>query len=732
MLGLIAATALLLGGSWVVGHAFLRRLGSAIDPGAAPAIGFSVILVLATAAVQLPGDDLTAALCVALLLAAALVASGGRPPAPGASELWLAATLMLVLCIPFLASGRWGVLGAGRNDDLGLHLAFVDALASGVDVSTLSSFFESYPLGPHSLGAMLAPVPGLSDLSAMLGVTAAAPILAALVVSACLRSDLGPGRASICGGLAGLSYIPAAYFGTGQFKELIAASLAIGFAFALRSLVRAGRVSARDGLPLGFLVAGNVSTMGYPGAAWPLSVVGLWLGLELIHRRGRPSTAHLRVVSAIALVALLTCLAVLIPQAGRVASFDPASTAAAGGDPDTFFGFLSQELPLREALGLWPSQDISSDPGTPGLVDLANVLALLALLAGTIWWFRRRDPILPLAALGALVIALVAEAREGPYITAKTMVVLAPMLPVVIFVPLLAWTREGVGRTARAVAVATVTGLAALAAWSSILVLRGSPVGPLGRGAELRGLAAEVGDRPLLFIAGDHYASWELSGTRLSMAITYGMRPQVPYRFRAGYTVSARNPPDFDSFTPRSLNRFAYAITTASALSGPPPPNWSAAQTTPSFVLWRRDGAAESADVAALDGPGSSRACSPGDVVVGRRWRLGTFRLYRSGFGFVAVNAGTTIAQSLDLAPGRWELSLQYSSRRPLTLTAGGRPFSLPPDSSPKGNYWRVGTIRSQGGRLPVLVSVEKGNALALPTFAEIGALAAVRRGGRC
>jgi hypothetical protein len=718
MLGVFAAVALLLAGSWVVGHACLQRLDSRIDPGVAPAIGFSLILVVATAAIQLPGDDITAAICIGLLVLAGLFVLRGRPPAPANAQILLALAVMLVLSIPFAANGRYGVLGAGRSDDFGTHLAILDGLRDGVDVSTLSPFFTSYPLGPHSLGAAVAALPGLSDLAALSGVMAAGPLLTALVIGACLTTTLGAGRASACGALAGVSYLPAAYFGTGQFKELIVASLVVAFAFALRSLQQQGQARARDGVPLGVLVAGSISTLGLGGAAWPALLTALWLSLGLAWRGGRLSREQGRGVAAIALAGVLACTALLLPQAERQLSFDPTSTAAGGGDPETFTGFLAGDLPLREAMGIWPSQDLVNAPGASHLVDLAIAAALLAALAGATWWFRRRDPIPLLAALSALAITLVTAAREGPYITAKAMVVLAPTLSVVVFVPLAAWSRAGAPKHARAAAALGAVGLAVLAAWSSVLVLRGSPVGPLARGDELRTLARHVGDRPLLFIGSDDYAGWELSGTRLSMAIGYGVAPQVPFRFRPERTVSPASPPGFDSFTRRSLNRFAYAITTGSALSGLPPSGWAPVRRTASFVLWRRHGPTGQTCAARVRSA----------ALIERRWRLGSFRPYRSGFGFVAVGTGTTIAQNLRLPPGRWELSIQYHSREPVTVTAGGRAFELPADLSPKGNFWRVGTVRSDGGRLPVLAAVDEGGPLAVQTVAEIGALAAVPR----
>ena len=75
----------------------------------------------------------------------------------------MAIVVVLVLSIPFAVSGRWGLLGVGFNNDLGLHLAWAEWLRSGFGPAPDAG----YPLGPHGArgrdrrGAGDRPRPGL-------------------------------------------------------------------------------------------------------------------------------------------------------------------------------------------------------------------------------------------------------------------------------------------------------------------------------------------------------------------------------------------------------------------------------------------------------------------------------------------------------------------------------------------------------------------------------------------
>ena len=88
---------------------------------------------------------------VALVIAAAASALAAPPARPrrvaAARGLPVAVLVALILSIPFAVSGRWGMLGVGFNNDLGLHLAWAEWLRSGLGPAPEAG----YPLGPHAL-----------------------------------------------------------------------------------------------------------------------------------------------------------------------------------------------------------------------------------------------------------------------------------------------------------------------------------------------------------------------------------------------------------------------------------------------------------------------------------------------------------------------------------------------------------------------------------------------------
>jgi hypothetical protein len=745
VLGIYAAMAVLLAASWLVGHALLRALGSRIDPALAPAFGFALLLTVGVPAIRLPGDDVTALVALALLVAAALALLRGRPPRPAASDLWLALAVLVAITIPFAANGRLGVLGAGKSDDFGLNFGFVDVLRAGSDIASLNpATYDGYPIGAHALAGALAALPGLSTLAALTAVEAVCPLLIALAVRGCLARDLGAHRAVVSGALAGLGYFVAASFGVGSFKEVVMATLALSFALALRSLWQAETSGWRDGLALGVLIAGAVAAFGLPALAWPLAFAGALLGYEALRHRGRPRQGESRQALTVIVPAIAAAAILLAPQLERHLSFEAAETAA--NDPAHFGGWLGdRELNAQQALGIWPSDDLRVDPAALPLVDLVAAAALAAALLGSVWWFRRGDPVLPLCALAAGAIVAAAAPRYGPYITAKTWIALGPLLALLIFPPLLAWTRAPSPPRIRTAAAAVLLALGGIAAWSSLLVLRGSAVGPLDRVAELRELRAVVGDRPLLLAVTDDYSAWELDPSGLYPVLPYGTGTSAS--FRNGRDPVAEGRVDLDQIRPGTFDRFDFAITTRSDYTSTPPPSWQLIRRTRSFLLYRTRGSTGARGILAAEreGPGAVLDCdTAAGAAVARRdgiaavlptpvagpasdWRFGPQPPRFADAGYAAIKAGSTLTQELRLGRGEWQLSLQYHSPMRLMVRAGRREFSLPADLTPKGNAWVVGSIHSRGGAVPVSVSADSPGPLAVANYAEIGPLAAVR-----
>src|ERR1044072_323222 len=171
MIGTYASAALICAASLLVGRALLLIAGRTSWTWLEPAVGFAAVLAVAGVRARAPGHGASATLgLVLLLIAAAIVVFAQRGSGDGRGEAWrqglpVAIVIALVLSIPFLISGRWGLLGVGFNNDLGLHLAWAECLRSAA--GPLPD--PRYPLGPHGLAVPTAAAPGIGLGQALRG-----------------------------------------------------------------------------------------------------------------------------------------------------------------------------------------------------------------------------------------------------------------------------------------------------------------------------------------------------------------------------------------------------------------------------------------------------------------------------------------------------------------------------------------------------------------------------------
>ncbi len=133
-----------------------------------------------------------------------------------------------MLAIPFAVSGRWGLLGVGFNNDLGLHLAWAEWLRSGFGPEA----DPGYPLGPHGLAVATAAVPGIGLGQAFLGEIVAIGVMTGLTALGALRT-LSPTRRTIAAALVAVPYLAASYYAQAAFKETAEALLVLAFAICL-------------------------------------------------------------------------------------------------------------------------------------------------------------------------------------------------------------------------------------------------------------------------------------------------------------------------------------------------------------------------------------------------------------------------------------------------------------------------------------------------------------------
>jgi hypothetical protein len=753
MIGTYASAALICAASMLVGRAILGLAGgdgSRLWLG--PAVGFGAVLAVTGLLARAPGHATAATVgLLALVIAAALLLCWEPRRGEGRAAvlregLPVAVLVLLVLSIPFAVSGRWGIIGVGFNNDLGLHLAWAEWLRSGLGPAPEAG----YPLGPHALAAAVAALPGVGLGQAFVGEVFAIGILTALTALAAL-GDLGPVRRMLAAILVAVPYLGASYFAQGAFKETAEALFVLAFALYLHDLDRRRRESVdewdRSGLTAAFtaliplaLVGGIFFSYSFAGLAWPVAMAILWgATVPGVRRALRPRalsrTAQLPAVAlTLGVLIVLVALTVVGPYA-----FIHGFNRVAGTNT---YGPVS---PI-EALGVWPASSYRLNAaGGAQLTGLATAIAALAVIAGSAWWLRRRELAVPLALAACTVLYIAALAGSGEYSQAKALMIAAPLAMLVAIRPLLleaarVRTSSRIARTntnsagglVRAgwavLAVAFVGG----AVYSSLLVLRDAPVGPPGHGAELRAFMPILRGEPVLYAGQDRYAAYELQGADTHVPLVefpdadVSPSPEKPFD-----TGDAYSPIDFDSFSRGTLERFPYVITGRAAWNSEAPAGFKRVAATPSYLLWKRTGPVPEDRHVLLEGtePAAPIDCASPEIriLTSNPGRAGLFPgAVIGGKGrwspVAALETGDSAGQTISLPAGRWLLSLQYFSPFGLALSAPGLERSLPaaldgqrPNTislANEGQFWPAGEIDSDGKPIRFTISAEEASTL--------------------
>ncbi len=746
MIATYASAALICAASLLVGRAVLSLAGRREWSWLEPAVGFAAILTVTGGLARAPGHSTTATLgLIALLVAAGLICR--RLPYRWGDALGqgLAVTLVLalVLSIPFAVSGRWGFLGQGFNNDLGLHLAWAEWLRSGLGPAPEAG----YPLGPHGLSAAVAAAPGIGLGQAFVGQVFAIGLLTALTALSALR-ELGAVRRVLAATLVATTYLAASYFAQGAFKETAEALLVLAFALALRD---PGRPPAGAwpkllfALPYLALLGGAFFAYSFAGLAWPLAILALWsLTLPEVRRALAPR-ALLRfllrpaVLIGVLVLAGLGAVMVLVGPFGFIHGFN----RVAGSNT---YGPVS---PI-EALGIWPTSNYRLDAvGGAQLTGLAGAVAVLALAVGVVWWVRMRDLAVPIALAACAALYVASLPFSGEYSQAKALMIAAPLAMLVAIRPLLSELRGSsalrLGRAA--LAVAFIGG----AAYSSFLALRDAPVGPPGHGAELRAFFPTLQGEKVLYAGQDRYAAHELLGADTHVPLVefpdseVNQNPEKPFD-----TGDAYSPIDFDSFSTATLDRVPYVVTGRAEWNSQAPPNFRRVAATDSYLLWERQGPTPEDRHVLLEGtePAAPAPCASPEIriLLASPGRASLFPTPAIGAKArwspdATLEAGESAAQRLRLPAGRWRLSLQYFSPFELTLSAPGfrqplkaaldgqRPSTISLASD--GQYWPAGVIESAGGTVRFTIDAEEPSTLqrlsGYTGKAQLGNLVAVR-----
>jgi hypothetical protein len=786
MLGTYTSALLICVASLLVGRAILAVAGRESWSWLEPAVGFGAILTVTGILARAPGHGTSATLgLLALLLGAGAIAIHGPTglkvthrltfrPVGGFGVLRegvpVGLVVLLVLSIPFAISGGWGLLGEGFNNDLGLHLAWAEWLRSGFGPAP----DPGYPLGPHGLAVATAVVPGIGLGQAFIGEIFAIGVLTALTALGALR-DLGPIKRVFAAALIAVPYLAASYFAQAAFKEMAEALFVLAFAIGLMELdgrrasngpispVLGPSAGSRGGraLPALALAGGIFFSYSFAGIAWPVAIVALWSLTVPEVRRGLAPRALLRFLLrpvTIAVLVGLVGLAVIVTLVGPF-GFAHSFNKVAGSNT---YGPVS---PV-EALGVWPAANYRLDAaGGAELAGVAGAIGALALLAGVAWWVRRRELAVPIALGASIVLYLASLPFSGDYSRAKALMIIAPLAMLLALRPLLAeLTRApaadrlgaGSGPTSAwdplrrlawgTLAVAFIGG----AVYSSFLALREAPIGPPGHGSELRAFLPILHGKPVLYAGQDRYAAYELLGADTHVPLVefpdeaVSQNPEKPFD-----TGNAYSPIDFDSLSQGTLDAFEYVITGHAAWNSQAPQNYRRIAATQSYVLWRRTGPTPDDRHVLLEGTeAAARAgCASPEIriLLSNRGRASLFP--DPAIGAKArwspdsvLGTGESASQTLNLPPGRWNLSLQYFSPFGLTLSAPGFHESLKPaldgqrpntiSLASDGQFWPAGTIG--GSTTPLKFTIVAAAATTLQSLsgydgkAYVGALVAV------
>jgi hypothetical protein len=734
--------------SVLLGGALCRACSAPIA--LAPVAGLALLIALATATVQLPGRATSGAVVVALATLVAgvsLVRSRMRPTrAIVVGALLAGLTAAVVTTLPFLSAGHIGIPGVSLNNDTAVHILWADGLRSAT-VERLYPANSGYPLGPHSLIAMLAQGAGMSVADALVGLLIATVMLFAMTAIGVLR------RVSLvlrvpAAAFAAVPYLAAAWFAQGAFKEPLLALLLLGFGLALEAVLAPGAPLRRWSLvPSGVIAAASLLTYSYLAVAWLGVAAVVVLALVGIARRpqwtetfaaARAAAVPLAIGMGVALLAVAVELPRLVRYVGAVGA-SPASGES--GIASGALGNLAGPLHRAEALPVWPSGDFRFPPAANAfLYHELKWLAVLALVGGTLFLIaRRRDAGLLGAAAAAVVMWWLSDRGQSPYVTAKALVILSPFVALVTLRALLpetlpaAWRWRGVWALRVALAAAiVVAGFA-----STQLVLRSSPVESPAQRDQLAELRPLVARGPTLFIGLDDYAAVRLDRMPLAY-VGVAFPPSVGVATRAEKPFQYGNALDWDSFSAETLDRFRYVVAVRSPYASSPPANFRLLRATPLYAAWERTGPTmprstiepDDAPAGRLHCTHSARARAvartPGVAAIER----GTPVLLANALP--AVGAGGATSVPIRLPKGAWSLAMKYTSPLPVRLQLDDlRLPEAPANTTRPGSWWPVGSWRSDGRRHTLTVIGERQTRLSATAFpASVSGIVAVRPGG--
>lgn len=719
MLALIAAAMLTCVGSLGLGVLACRLCGVGSWTFLAVPAGLALLMLISMLAIHVPGHATTTAVVILVPVLAGFALMLREPALrPRAGDLLTAAPALFLALLPFLASGRAGTLGVSFDVDMRIHLLYAEAIRSPA-VAKVTSLSASYPLGPHALCAVLAQAIGTRVDYAFAGEMMAVPVLLAWTTLGALRRVGWLGKALVATA-SSLTFLAAAYYAEGAFKEIMQALFVLGFALGLEELVREERRGALRWVPLALIAGGSLSVYSAAGLLWLVAVLVLWLlvhGARRLLRSGslKTSVAWLRGAVLPSSVALGVLLVLLVPQLPRLARFAEVSS----GIKVTELGNLAGwgKLSFWKVFGMWDVADFRMPAADPFHVGMFAGLGLVVTLAGGLWWLRRGELAIPLAAAVALAIWAYTDHTQSPYVSAKALVILAPL----VMLMAMRWLVEPHAQSWLSSVGVLRLGLTGLLGWailgSSVEVLRNADVGPTAHVDELRRLQPILGRSPTLFLGRDLLIKWELAGTPVDQpdpeAVNYRYLPIRPQKaWKPGESM------DFDDVSSATLDEYRFVVTIRDPAGSQPPSNMRLVRTAGSYQLWERVGPTPDRQILAEgQEPGAVLDCAtPQGRALADSQGEAAIRLPNLLTPLPTLTPGQSAQVSVHLSPGTWWLTEPYISNYPIDVTAPGLHVTLPAnlDWPGPGPRWPVGRITVTGAA-PVIFSFHVHDTLFAP-----------------
>lgn len=740
MIAVIACAIIVCVAASAIGQAVLRLCGARTWSWMSPAVGLSVMMVVAIPMPQVPGRATTIAVILGLISLGALAyVAQSRSQWPPLVQVAAGIPVFLLALVPFAASRRTGILGVSLNNDMAGHLLNAGALRSADFAASAPvpdwfsvGYSDWYPLGPHAVVAALGQGTGTSTALAFSGFSVALPVLLGLTALGALKSPRA-WAPFVVAPLAGLPFLMAAYFGEGAFKEPLLTILALAIAIRLASPSYLRRPARW--VPVALVLAGVLSAYSFPGLAWPALFLATWVlvRLTLMVVRTRSARAVLTRVRAELVplaIGVATLIVVMVPQFPRLQRF--REWAASAGIAVDNIGNLAGPLPFREGLGVWDKGDFRIAGDSQSLVATGAVFVAILVLAGAAWALWRHEWMLPLATLCGLGIWVWFDRTQSPYVTAKALVILGPFLMLLAVRPLV--ERDVSVRTMPSawpkIAPVVLAGLVLVTMFSSWQALASSPVGPLNLEDEIATTHEITGGNATLYLGNDDFTPVMFGTTPVSSPVigfpVLPIRKDNPWEYGQAY--------DIDSLNASTLNRFRFVVTPRDAASSQLPDQFRLVRQTTSLSVYERVDRMPTRGVLPEHGAGGALLdCSS---ATGRRVvRQGGTAAIRpttvSVPGPTALPPGSMATVTLPLPQGTWDLVASYLSPRPVDVAGPDLNVTLPPRLSRPGPRWPIGRVTTTSAEPTVLQLTQRTTTLTPGTAtAYIPTVTAVRVGG--